>query len=486
MFDAMSYILGTKAGGGGGGSSVSVKPLSVTENGTYTAPEGKAYSPVSVNVPAPTPSLQSKSITMTQNGTQIVEADSGYDGLSSVSITANVSGGGGSTTAEQKDVNFIDYDGTIVHSYTASEFAALSAMPENPAHAGLTAQGWNWTLADAKAYVADYGKLWIGQMYITDDGKTRIYIHLEEGRLSPMLGVGVNGTVDVDWGDGTAHNTLTGTSASTTVWTPRHNYAAAGDYVIKLTVTGEIRFNGDTGNGAGSCLLRYSSTTSNTNYIYRNVIKKIEIGNNVTSIGKYAFSQCYNLFSIAIPANVTSIDAYAFDHCYNLFSIAIPANVTSISTYTFTYCYNLFSIAIPANVTSIDVYAFNYCYNLFSITIPANVTSIDAYAFKNCYSLFSITIPANVTSIDANAFENCYSLPSITIPASVTSINAQVFRNCYGLGFIKFESSTPPTASNAWTGIPTDCIIYVPAGSLSAYTSAANYPSSSTYTYVEY
>lgn len=36
--------------GGGGGGGVTVSPLTVTENGTYTAPEGSAYSPVSVNV----------------------------------------------------------------------------------------------------------------------------------------------------------------------------------------------------------------------------------------------------------------------------------------------------------------------------------------------------------------------------------------------------------------------------------------------------
>lgn len=33
-----------------GGSSVTVEPLSVTQNGTYTAPSGTAYSPVTVNV----------------------------------------------------------------------------------------------------------------------------------------------------------------------------------------------------------------------------------------------------------------------------------------------------------------------------------------------------------------------------------------------------------------------------------------------------
>ena len=37
-------------GQGGGGGSVTVEELNVTENGTYEAPEGKAYSPVNVNV----------------------------------------------------------------------------------------------------------------------------------------------------------------------------------------------------------------------------------------------------------------------------------------------------------------------------------------------------------------------------------------------------------------------------------------------------
>lgn len=42
-----------KAAEGGGGGDITVEPLSVTENGTYTAPTGKAYSPVSVSVPLP-------------------------------------------------------------------------------------------------------------------------------------------------------------------------------------------------------------------------------------------------------------------------------------------------------------------------------------------------------------------------------------------------------------------------------------------------
>ena len=75
----------------------------------------------------------------------------------------------GDDTTVPKDVNFYGYGGTLLYSYTAAEFANLSALPDNPTHDGLTAQGWNWTLSDAKAYVAAYGKLNIGQMYVPDD-----------------------------------------------------------------------------------------------------------------------------------------------------------------------------------------------------------------------------------------------------------------------------------------------------------------------------
>ena len=252
-------------------------------------------------------------------------------------ITGTMDAGGGEPV-RAKDVNFIDYDGTVLHSYTVAEAAALTALPPLPSHDGLTCQGWNWSLANIKAL----GRaVTVGAMYITDDGKTRIYIHLEEGRTSPMLGCCPNGTVTVDWGDGTTPDTLTGTSVSTVKWTPTHEYGAAGDYVIKLTVSGTMGFYGIAQNNQYSGLLRYSSRGDARNKVYQNAVQKVETGSGVTSIGSNAFHYCYSLSGITIPDCVTSIGNNAFYNCYSLSGITIPDGVTSIGSSAFYNCYGI-------------------------------------------------------------------------------------------------------------------------------------------------
>lgn len=389
--------------------------------------------------------------------------------------------------AGKKDVNFYDYDGTLVKSYTKQEFLSLSAMPANPAHEGLTAQGWNWSLSDAKAYVANYGKLNIGQSYITNDGKTRLYISLHEGRLSPQLGLGINGSVDVDWGDGSEHETMTGSDVNTAVY-KEHKYAREGNYIIALTVTGNVSIIEPVSYSSYSCLLNKVGGDHNTGRTYLNSLIKIEIGDNV-SIARYAFANCFSLTSITIPNAITSIGSSAFYSCYSLTSITIPDGVTSIGNYTFSGCNSLASITLPNTVTTIAGYAFDNCSSLTSITIPSTVTRIvGGSAFHNCYSLTLITIPRAITSIDEYTFANCNSLTSITIPSTVTSVGSSTFQNCYGLGIIDILPISAPTVSNidVWKGIPTDCLIFIPYTSPTSYLTASSYPSPSTYTYLGY
>lgn len=89
---------------------VAITPLTVTQNGTYTASTWQAYSPVTVNVPSESPTLQTKSKTYTPSTSQQTEsitADSGYDGLNAVNITVNAmpTGTAGTPTATKGTVS---------------------------------------------------------------------------------------------------------------------------------------------------------------------------------------------------------------------------------------------------------------------------------------------------------------------------------------------------------------------------------------------
>ena len=401
-----------------------------------------------------------------------------------VTAIGNIQTGGGTTPGAPGDITFYDYDGTIVTSWTLEELATKTALPDYPSHEGLTCQGWNWSLADLKTANR---KMNVGAMYITDDGKTRIYIRLEEGRTSPMLGVCPNGTVTVDWGDGTTPDTLTGTSTTTVKWTPNHTYAAPGEYVIKLTVDGTMGFYGDLESIFGGAILLYSSSNDNRNYVYRNSVQKIEIGNGVTSIGFAAFTMCYSIASITMPNGVTSIGDYAFIMCYSLVSITMPDGVTSIGLGAFNECHSLVSITMPNSVTSIGLgvfancrslssvtipngvtsigqNAFNACSSLSSITIPNSVASIGESAFSGCESLTSITIHDGVTSIGQSAFGSCSSLTSITIPNSITSIGKQMFYLCYSLSSITIPNGVTSIGESAFSGCESLASITIPNG----------------------
>jgi hypothetical protein len=115
--------------------------------------------------------------------------------------------------------------------------------------------------------------------------------------------------------------------------------------------------------------------------------------------------------------------------------------------------------------------------------LGTGVTSIGDYAFYNCSGLSSVVIPDSVTSIGDYAFYNCSGLSSVVIPDSVTSIGGYAFYSCTGMGAYHLKPTTPPTLSstNAFTNIPSDCIIYVPKGCLEAYQTATNWS-----TYADY
>ena len=234
-------------------------------------------------------------------------------------------------------------------------------------------------------------------------------------------------------------------------------------------------------------------------------LTSVTIPNSVTSIGAYAFYRCTGLTSVTIPNSVTSIGDHAFDGCSGLTSVTIPNSVTSIGDHAFYKCSGLTSVTIGNSVTSIGAGAFDGCSGLTSInvasdnsnyclvdgvlfnkdkttlilypggkqgayTIPNSVTSIGEYAFAGCTGLVSVTIPNSVTSIGNWAFSYCSGLTSVRIGNSVTSIRNGAFLFCNGLTSITCEAVTPPTMSCVFSGFDkSTCVLYVPAGSVTAY-----------------
>ena len=434
---------------------ITVESLSVTQNGTYTAPTGKAYSPV----------------------------------------TVNVSGGGGDMS---DPIRFFDYDGTLVASYSS----VPASLPSVPTHTGLTNGTWNYTLAQVTTQFNAMGTCDVGANYETVSGATEIDIELQEGRLHPYLSLAVNGTVTIDWGDNST-DTATGTSLTTRVSNINHEYAAAGSYTIKITKTSGTGYSLYC--SSTYTLLNKQDTTGNANRVYSNCVKAVRVGADCT-IGAYAFGYCFSLESVSIPSSVTSIGGYSFYYCWTLEFVSIPSGVTSTGGNTFNYCCSLASVSIPSTVTTISN-SFSSCYSLASVSIPSGVTTINGSAFQTCYALASASIPSGVTSIGTNTFTTCQTLTSVTIPSGVTSISNSLlsgcislassvtipsgvtsigiyaFSNCCGVTEYHFESTTPPTLANvnAFNNIPSDCIIYVPSAKLNDYKTAENWSTYASY-----
>lgn len=436
--------------------------------------------------------------------------------------------GGGSVEVEEKQVNFIDYDGTILHSYTKAEANALTALPSNPSHTGLTAQGWNWTLQEIRDQLTAVpdGPIWVGQMYVTASGNTEIDITLNGPRLSPYLGIAPNGTVDIDWGDGTTHSTVTGTSYTTQKRT-QHTYETAGSYTIILTVTsGSFAFYGS---DEPYSLLNINSSTNYQNRVYSNAVTAVRIGNNakirqyglsnlysveyitipstaepsgnyilgmrstiktiilpsgMTNLGTRACGGNYRIIHLSIPKSITTISERAFDSLYALTSITIPAGVTSVGTYAFSNCRALEAVYFSSTACTFGTYAFNMCNCMRIARLPSGTTTLPNYCFTSNTRLSDNVLPSSLTTINQYTFNENFSMQKLTIPSGVSTIGANAFTACHGMKEYHFLRTTPATIqSTTFTNIPSDCIIYVPYSSdhsvLNTYKSASNWSNQS-------
>ena len=154
-------------------------------------------------------------------------------------------------------------------------------------------------------------------------------------------------------------------------------------------------------------------TSIDSNAFYYTKLESIVLPNSLTSIGTSAFSNCSNLKSVKLSSALTSIPDNLFYNDRNLETVDFNgADVTSIGQYAFYQCYCLDNITLPNTLESIGYSAFYDCIGLTSIAIPDSVTTLSNYAFYNCHSLEDLSLGKSIQSC-YYVFNSCTNLKNV-------------------------------------------------------------------------
>ncbi len=383
---------------------------------------------------------------------------------------------------KESDINFWDYDGTLLYSWTLAELATKTELPPFPSHDGLVCQGWNWTLQDIK----DAGReLDIGALYITDDGKTRLYVDVDTETWDDFVlnyWQSTRNATTVDWGDGTTPETKNADSYVE----HRHVYASSGSYVITMSVKEGTMI--DIGNGSSGRMLIANGTRDSGRCA---MLRKVEVGARARSTEDQCFYNCCRLESISLPQTTKVYANQAFPQCAQL-RVFIAADMDA-DRQTFYRCANLRAIATPKGATqkgdytiantairqiNFDITATNGAEALERVRIKAVNGQVGD--FGAIRALLEVTIPADATTFVAAAFQGDNALRRVTCLGDIASIPAQVFQYCYPLRFVDFTHCTAvPTLANvnAFDQTHAQLEIRVPASLADAWKAATNWSS---------
>lgn len=189
----------------------------------------------------------------------------------------------------------------------------------------------------------------------------------------------------------------------------------------------------------------------------------IVLPNTLLTIGERAIASSSTLQEIIIPDTVTKIDTYAFSDNTALTKLVIGEGVINIGTRAFSNNAALTEVIYNAKHCA-DLTSSSYIFNStgttngMSVIIGDTVERIPAYLFDT----YMASQKANITSL--------------TIGQNVKSIGTLAFE--YGQ-FTEFtiKSSIPPSLESTNAFPSSVATIYIPTGSLEAYSNATNWSS---------
>lgn len=150
----------------------------------------------------------------------------------------------------------------------------------------------------------------------------------------------------------------------------------------------------------------------------RDGITAVTIGDGVTTIGNYAFAECWGLTTVTLGNGLQRIGEFAFG-VTSLTEVMIPAGVTDIGVGAFSGSLYLMLAVAPENQ--------NYC-TVDGALLAKDMSRLLAYSTGRTDTTY--TIPDSVTTVDWHAFFNAMNLKEVTIPAGVTDLGEAIFYNC--------------------------------------------------------
>lgn len=440
-----------------------------------------------------------------------------------------IESGGGITSWEWNDVNFYDYEGTILYSYTWDEFVAKNEMPPLPTHhEGLVCQEWNYTLEEV---LEQGGRCDVGAIYIPSDGKTHIKIQ-HGGNVEYHISFSASeiGGVTIDWGDGS-----TTTNSSTSVEYYSHLYNNGGKYDISISVNkGNINSFAVKSNLGeliqdviGVYIGRGINSLGNDAF-NRTSLSVITTPNSMVKFGERVFNDTFcrhiniprgtaspqvfqgaNLLeTFSLPNTPITANQFYFNYMNSLKHMHIPSNL-SFSSASFTIqdkgrlvtvsssvlnknvstkgnvlvvkgvliCGSNSSI-IPQDITSIVDRAFIYRGQLIEAIIPDSCTKIGVAAFNFCCGLKRLRLPEGLTEIARDAFGRLYSLKGVLdIPPSVSKIGNYAFSGTSYLDGFNFSRHTSIPTLSATSAFPSNIKLIVPDALYDQWIAATNWAS---------
>ena len=183
------------------------------------------------------------------------------------------------------------------------------------------------------------------------------------------------------------------------------------------------------------------SSSNNLKSIFGGNVKEFTMGKDVTTIGKYAFSNYQSVVSVSFSPSIKNIRERAFDGCTGIREIVIPNSIETIDDWAFCYCTNMKSLILGSSLQRIGLGAFMQCYNLESVYVPNNVKSLGVQAFAECIKLKNISFGNSLQSIGQGCFYLDKSLNKVTLPNSLIELGKGVFYRCENLESLKLSSS---------------------------------------------